>query len=169
MDSDQQALLTRAAQHRRAGELAQAKALCRQIVQADPSQTEGWTLLGVLAFEAGNPGAALEHFGRAVAAAPAVAAYRGNRGIVLQVLGRHQEAEAEFRAASTLNPNDAGALVSLGNVLIEQNRQAEAETSYRRASSCGRTSSRCITISEPCCGDLTGCPRPRLAIGACWS
>ena len=67
------------------------------------------------------------------AAAPANAGYCSNRGAVLQGLGRLTEAEAEFREALRLNPNQAEAHNNLGNVLRDLGRYEESGTCYRRA------------------------------------
>ena len=49
MPTNQQSLLTRAVQHYQAGTIAEAEALCLQIVRGDPRQAEAWNLLGAIA------------------------------------------------------------------------------------------------------------------------
>ena len=53
MTNSNQFLLTRAAQHRQAGELPQAEALCLQIVRDDPRNGAAWNLLGMIAYQLG--------------------------------------------------------------------------------------------------------------------
>ena len=62
MTNTKQALLTRAAQHRQAGELPQAEALCLQVVQAEPHNGPAWNLLGMIAFQNGKLDLALDVF-----------------------------------------------------------------------------------------------------------
>ena len=132
MPSPKQAL-EQAARHAQAGNIPQAEAVCLQIVQRDPRQADAWNFLGVIAFQTGRAAAALEYLDRATAAAPAVAAYRNNRGAVLQGLGRDAEAEAEFRKVLRLAPSNVEANFNLGNVLRGLGRPEESLACYKRA------------------------------------
>jgi predicted Zn-dependent protease len=56
-----------------------------------------------------------------------------NLGIVLQQRGRHAEALAEFRTATTLDPSFAPAHILAGTSLLALNRAREATTELERA------------------------------------
>src|SRR5512145_1145062 len=75
-----------------AGHLAEAERGYRLILQRLPDHTDSLHLLGVIALQTGNPGAALALVERAVALRPDGAVYRNNLGQVLERLGRHDEA-----------------------------------------------------------------------------
>ena len=98
-----------------------------------PGNAEAWNILGIVAYESGNAAAALENFGRAAAAAPAVVTYRGNWAAMLFGLGRHVEAEKEFREVLRRDPNQPDVHNNLANVLRSLGRLDEALASSRRA------------------------------------
>jgi predicted TPR repeat methyltransferase len=70
---------------------------------------------------------------RAVAQAPAHPDLRSNRGNILKTMGRLDEAEADYRAALAVRPDDANALSNLGTVLRERGRLEDAERMLRKA------------------------------------
>jgi Flp pilus assembly protein TadD len=125
--------LRQAGKLQQAGQLAPAEALCRRILEADPTNAEVHNLLGVLAKQSGRPDQALAWYGRAAALAPAVATYRSNRGVVYQELGRLAEAEAEYREALRLDPDHGDAHGNLTLLLRDRGRLAEAEVHGRTA------------------------------------
>lgn len=57
----------------------------------------------------------------------------GTLGVVLQKLGRNQDALLPLQKAASLSPNDAQAHSNLGNTLSDLGRLEEAEVSLRRA------------------------------------
>ena len=86
------------------GELAQAGALYRQVLRAEPQHADALHLLGVVAAQVGNPQAAAELMGRALALDPDNPAVLANRGNALEDLGRVEEALAAFERAHALAP-----------------------------------------------------------------
>ena len=119
--------------HHRAGRLAQAESVYRQILEAAPGHPDALHLLGVIAHQAGRDDAALELVDGALQVNPAHPGYRQQRGRVLGALGRLKEAEASFRAALASSPDYVEAQAGLGNVLKLQGRLAESIDCYRRA------------------------------------
>ncbi len=119
--------------HHRAGRLAQAESVYRQILEAAPGHPDALHLLGVIAHQAGRDVAALELVDGALQVNPAHPGYRQQRGRVLGALGRLDEAAASFRAALASSPDYAEAQAGLGNVLKLQGRLAESIDCYRRA------------------------------------
>jgi len=88
----------------RQGELAQARSLYLQVLQAEPRHADALHLLGVVAAQTGNPQAAADLMGQALridADNPAILANRGN---ALEDLHRLDEALQAFRRAYALAP-----------------------------------------------------------------
>src|SRR3954471_14271860 len=85
--------------HHRAGRLAEAEAIYRQVLQAQPDHAEAMHLLGVIALQCGNPQAGVELIERAIAAAPAMAGFYSNLGEGYRALGKLTEAERAYRKA----------------------------------------------------------------------
>jgi predicted O-linked N-acetylglucosamine transferase (SPINDLY family) len=87
------------------GELAQAGALYRQVLQVEPRHVDALHLLGVVAAQTGNPLAAAELMGRALELDPHHPAILANRGNALEDLQRLEEALQAFRRAYALAPD----------------------------------------------------------------
>lgn len=119
--------------HHQAGQLAQAEAIYRQILQAQPKHPDALHLLGVIALQVGQHGPAVELIGAALQAAPNNADFLGNYGEALRGLGRQEEALATYREALRLNPRHSSAYNNLGIVLKQLGRDAEAIAAYRQA------------------------------------
>jgi len=128
----QEALRT-AIKHHQAGQLTQAEAIYRQILQVQPEQPDALHLLGVIAHQVGQHEAAVEMIGKAIKLAPQSPEYPINLGEALRALGRLDEAAAAYRKAIRLNPKFAAAYNNLGIALRQQGKDAEAITAYRRA------------------------------------
>ena len=127
------ATLTRALEHHRAGRLAAAAALYREILQADPHQANALNLLGLVTRDEGDLARALELFSRASAADPTVASFRLNRGLALRALGRVTDALEDFRQAGKLEPSLAEAHHQEGNALKSLHRFPEAILALRQS------------------------------------
>jgi protein O-GlcNAc transferase len=126
-------LFTSALSHHRAGNLAQAEQLYRQMLAVDPQHPDAWHLLGVVAHQLGRHDIALDFIGRAIGLRPQDAAFYGNLGVTLAAVGRHPEAEASYRQALQLEPNYVDAYNNLGECLRHQGRAAEAVAAYQQA------------------------------------
>lgn len=122
-----------AIRHHQAGQLPQAEAIYRQILQTQPSHPDALHLLGVIAHQAGQHETAVVLIGKAIAAAAKSPEYHANLGEALRALGRLDEAVAAYRRAIRLNPRFAVAYNNLGIALKQQGKDAEAVTAYRRA------------------------------------
>src|SRR5947209_2198690 len=96
--------LAQAVAYHNAGQLPMAERVYRQILQADPEHPDAWHLLGVLAHQAGRNDVAVEYLSRAIALAPALAAYHSNLGEVYRALRKPAEAVACYRRALALEP-----------------------------------------------------------------
>ncbi len=119
--------------YHRAGALARAEELYRQVVQADPSHAEAWFLIGQVCQGLGRPAEAAEHHRQALCLQPDLAPAHNGLGIALARLGDRAAAEASFRRAVQLRPTYAPAHNNLGNVLKEMGRREEARVCYEQA------------------------------------
>jgi tetratricopeptide (TPR) repeat protein len=120
-------------EHHRAGRLAQAEQLYRQVLQAAPDNPDALHFLGVVAHQAGVQQDALQLVERALAIAPGNAQAWGNRGNILQRLKRPAEALASYDRSLQLRPDEAETLYWRGNVLQDLGRHGEALASYDRS------------------------------------
>jgi Flp pilus assembly protein TadD len=152
--------------HHQAGRLAQAEACYRKILAAAPRDVNALHLLGVLARQTGQHGAAVELISKAVALNDRVPELQSNLGNAMMDLGRTAEAEASYRRALALKPDYAAAHNNLGNGC-----KAGASTRRRRPAIGGRWRSsratpRRTTISASRCWSRPNRPRPRPVAGA---
>jgi tetratricopeptide (TPR) repeat protein len=126
-------LFARAVRHQQAGDLAQAEALCRQVVEHDPAHADALNLLGVLAHLARRNDVAVELLRRALAARPGDGTIHYNLGIAYHVLGHLSDAAACYREALCLEPAHADAYHNLGDVLLTQGDYSAAQASLEQA------------------------------------
>jgi predicted TPR repeat methyltransferase len=118
--------------HHRAGRLAEAESLYRQICAVDPNHVGSLHFLGVLAGQVGRNDIAIDLIGRAVALRPDYAEAHCNLGRAFTMQGKLSEATPHYERAISLKPNYAEAHIGLGNILREQGRLGEAIASYER-------------------------------------
>jgi len=126
-------LLQSAIAAHQSGQLLQAEALYRQVLQIDANNFNALHLLGLIATDSGRLDAAVDLIGRAIAAKPNAAPAHHNLGIALKELGRVQDAADSFQRAAKLQPDFIEAQMHLGGVLVELGRLEEAAASFRRA------------------------------------
>jgi predicted TPR repeat methyltransferase len=118
--------------HHKAGRLAEAERLYRQICAVDPDHAGSLHFLGVLAGQVGRNDLAIDLIGRALALKPDYAEAHYNLGRALTMQGKLGEAVAHYERAATLKPNYTEAHIGLGNILREQGRLSEAMVRYER-------------------------------------
>jgi len=123
--------LERAGVLRRAGRLREAETLCRRVLLQAPGHAEALTLLGLLlAGEARGEEAGLL-LRNAAAAEPGSPERQTRVGHGERLRGDLGAAEACYRNALRFDAAQEEALLSLGTLLEEQERWAEAERLYR--------------------------------------
>src|ERR1700728_4355511 len=110
-------ILNVALQQHRAGDLAGAEALYRQILAEQPRCADALYLMGVVARQTGRFEEAIEFIQRAVADKNSVPEYYLDLGAALHALNRSDEALAAYHAAISIRLNYAEAHVNQGNVL----------------------------------------------------
>jgi tetratricopeptide (TPR) repeat protein len=114
----------------RAGQLARAEAIYRDIIGRAPRHAEALHLLGVLELQRGNAEAALERIGEALRIDPGNAASHLDLGLALHGLKRFENALASYERALALNPSYAKAHYNRGILLREIGRPEEALASF---------------------------------------
>jgi tetratricopeptide (TPR) repeat protein len=122
-----------AVEHHQAGRLAEADAVCRQILRVRPSNFGALYLLGVMALHRGDYVEAIDLIRRAVATQPAVADAHSNLGDAYLGLGELGAAASSYRTAIELNAAHPDAHNGLGVILQKQHLYLEAASSFRRA------------------------------------
>lgn len=115
------------------GRYEMAKALALAMTRNHPRSPFGWKALGAIYGQTGNLPESLLPMRKAVELMPRDAEAHCNLAVVLNDLGRPEEAEASCRRAIALNPGYAEAYCNLGVVLNGQGKVEEAEASLRRA------------------------------------
>ena len=115
------------------GRLAEAAALCRDLIAAEPDRAEAENLLGIIAAQTGDIAAANEHFGRAVALAPGVAMFNANLSEALRLTGQPQLALEAAGRALEIDPDLPPALINLGAAHSELKDYENAARAYSKA------------------------------------
>ncbi len=133
MESPIEPTLNLAIQHHKAGRLADAERLYRQLLAQNPNHPEALNLLGVIAQQVGNPDAAIHLLNHAIAANPSAPDYHINLGVALYTIGRFDDAIAAYRQSLRLDPNNPVAHNNLGNALCQIGHFDEAITECREA------------------------------------
>ena len=127
------AQLEQAQQHYQSGNLAEAEATYRRIVQQDPRQVEALFWLALLADQSGRTQDSINYYEQVLAIQPNSAEAHGNLGSVLLKLGKVEGAIAHHRRALALMPDNAKAHYNLAIALYEQKQDLEAIDLYRQA------------------------------------
>ncbi len=122
------ASLDEALQLHQAGNLNQAEARYRQILQQWPGQPDALNLLGVMANQLGRPEVAIDLIGQAVAQLPNEPDFHGNLAAAYQLVGRVPDAIRHHREAIRLNPKAVNEYAFLSEALQQEGRFDEALT-----------------------------------------
>ncbi len=121
----------------KSGDLRSAASVYEEVLRRDPENAEALHLLGLVAYQAGQPGPAIDFISQAIALRPDATAQTapmyGNRGLALAAAGRHEAALADYDQAIALNPQLAEPHHNRGVALQALGRQQEAIASYDRA------------------------------------
>jgi len=125
--------LSLAFQHHQRGQLAEAESIYQQIIQHEPNQVDAWHLWGVAAHQAGRHQEAVEHIERALAIGGPNALFMNHLGAAYASLQRLDDAEATFRRAAEIAPNDPQVHYNLAALLALREQKEEAIVFYRRA------------------------------------
>jgi predicted O-linked N-acetylglucosamine transferase (SPINDLY family) len=116
-----------------AGRIADAQAMCREILERAPRNFDALHLLGVTEYQSGRCDEAERLLGQALLVEPRSPAACSNHGIVLHELKRYEAALARFDRAIALKPDFAEAHSNRAMTLTELERFAEAVASCDKA------------------------------------
>jgi predicted O-linked N-acetylglucosamine transferase (SPINDLY family) len=119
--------------HHRAGRLAQAETLYRQILQIAPGHVDALYLLSVLSCQAGQYAFAVELADKAILGNPNIAELHASRGIALCGLKRYREARESFDHAILHKPDFAEAYSNRGSALNELRQYRAALEDFDKA------------------------------------
>jgi predicted O-linked N-acetylglucosamine transferase (SPINDLY family) len=122
-----------ARQHFLAGRFAQAEAICRQILAAEPRHPSALCLLGQLAHRVGRSDLAAQLIGQSIQFQPQNADAHQELGNALMACGRIEEAIEAFRGAIGVRKDFAEAHCNLGVALGLQSRFEESIEAFGRA------------------------------------
>jgi protein O-GlcNAc transferase len=125
-------LFALAVRHHQAGQLFEAENLYQQVLASDRNHFGSLHHLGIIALQRGQPQAAIDVIGRALAVNDRVPDCHYNMAFGLQALGRSSEAVGHYREATRLKPDYVEAHTNLGNVLKEAGRYGDAAACYER-------------------------------------
>ncbi len=117
----------------KAGRLADAENIYKQILTADPGHFDGRHLLGLILHQRRQFAAAVDQFDLALRREPNNVLALNNRGLALKRLKRFEEALASYNRALVLRPDYAEALSNRGVTLHEMGRFEDAVASYQAA------------------------------------
>ncbi|MGJ4932464.1 tetratricopeptide repeat protein [Bradyrhizobium sp. HKCCYLS2038] len=126
-------LLPRAVAAYRAGRLAEAQAMCGQILALLPEHFDSLHLLGVVALDGGQTELAEQALTKAVEIEPRHAEALSNLGLALFNRKRYDEARKCQERAIAARPNFPAALTGLGNTLMHLGLPNEAVAAHDRA------------------------------------
>jgi predicted O-linked N-acetylglucosamine transferase (SPINDLY family) len=133
MASDTDLLRSALARHG-AGAVAEAAALCRELLARNPDHVDALQMLGTIEHQLGRSDDALVLFDRALALRPAHPGVLANRAAVELDRGEPARAAADAEAALAADPTRFGARINLGLALDRLERTTEAARAFRLAS-----------------------------------
>jgi protein O-GlcNAc transferase len=113
--------------------LKEAAAICHDVIERQPNNTDALHLLGVIAQQTGRPDEALSLVRRAIHWQPLIPHYHDALGVILQQLGRLDEALEAFDLALQLKPDLATAHLNRGFILQHRGCLPEALDAFDQA------------------------------------
>lgn len=115
------------------GQLKQAKALYRDILNTQPDNPDALHLYGLVCHQLGDHETAVRYIRKAVERVPTQAVLRNNLGDALHRAGQVEEAIQQLNKALELRPGYAGAHQNLGSIYLHAGSHDLALTHSKRA------------------------------------
>ena len=116
----------------RAGRLAEAEAVYREIVSRAPGHADALHMLGMVALESGRPQEAVTLVRQAIALLPDQAAFQSNLGEAYRAGGQLDDAKASYLRAVALDERMPQAHNNLALVLQTQGEISQARREFER-------------------------------------
>jgi tetratricopeptide (TPR) repeat protein len=126
-------LLSLALQQHQRGFLDQAARLYQEVLAAHPNDADALHLRGVVALQQGDFYQAVTWIGRAIACAPAVAAYHASLAEAYRAAGQAERAVQACQDALAIQPEYPEAANNLGTALLQLGRIRQAAVVFREA------------------------------------
>ena len=131
--NDAAEMLQNAVRLHRAGQLAEAEQIYRQILAANPRHAAALDLLGVAAQHSARHQEAVALIGQAIAIDPSQADYHFHLGVAQQALNRMGEAQASYRRALELQPAFAAAHYNLALLMQAGGELVASQSHFEQA------------------------------------
>lgn len=128
---DWDAKLAAAIAGHRQGRIAEAEAVYRSVLAAEPEHAEARHMMGIVHLQQGRPADAEAEIRHAIRVKPDEAKYFNSLGNALMALGRTDEALEAFDAALRRDPAFPGAAYNRATVLLGLGRLRAAEQAFR--------------------------------------
>jgi Flp pilus assembly protein TadD len=130
MTPEMQRAMVQGLEFHKAGRLAEAEAIYRQVLAADPNNADALNLLGTLTLQCGQAETAVVLIRRAIALRPNTPNYFNSLGVALDHLGQLDAAIQAYQSGIALDPNATDSINNLGNVMMKQHRLTEAVSCF---------------------------------------
>ncbi len=118
--------------YHRSGNIQQAQAHYRRILQVEPGQPEALHALGIMAFQLKKYEDANSLIGKAIENKPNVPQFHYNLGLVFIALKRQEKAIQAFQEAIRIKPDYADAYYNFGLVLKKRQQFEEAVQNFKQ-------------------------------------
>ena len=118
--------------HHQQGQLAQAEALYRKVLEASPKHANTLHYLGVIYHQNKQHDLAIKTIAEALFIEPNNSDFLSNQALALKAAGRLEEAIKNLQHALSLAPDDLEIVYNLGNAYAEHHQYEGAATCYRR-------------------------------------
>jgi tetratricopeptide (TPR) repeat protein len=125
-------MLARGIQFQRNQQLVEAEAAYHQVLALDPKQADAIHLLGMLAYQIGDYGLAVELILAAIEISPQIPVFHNNLGNAYLQLERPEDAQESYRRALDLDSNYPEALFNVAQVMADQGNVDKAIEAYQR-------------------------------------
>ena len=129
---DIQSTYRTALQHHQQGQLAQAEALYRKVLEVAPQHADALHYLGVIYHQNKQHDLAVTTIAKALLIEPNNSDFLSNQALALKATGRLDEAISTLQHALKLAPDDLEIHYNLGNAYAENKQYEGAATCYRR-------------------------------------
>lgn len=127
-----QSLFNQAITYYQNGQLIEASAALKKMLDSQPNHADGLHLLGIVYYQQQQIQAAILHIQKALSLEPHNLNFLNNYGLVLKANGQLQEALTAYQKALSQQPKDLDVQLNIANLMMQLARFEEAAGYYRR-------------------------------------